>query len=67
MRADQVEASWDSAKRKWLLRIRIGEEVIRRYCDIPKNAEAETIKSVAQKTLQDEGYESEPKELTILP
>jgi hypothetical protein len=66
MRVDQVEASWDSAKNKWLLRIRIGEEVIRRYCDIPKNAEEETLKSFAQKTLQDEGYEPDPKELKIL-
>ena len=66
MQADQVEASWDSAKSKWLLRIRIGEEVIRRYCDAPKNTEEETLKSVAQKTLQDEGYEPDPRELKIL-
>jgi len=38
MRADEVDGSWDPAKNKWLLRIRIGEEVIRRYCDVPKNA-----------------------------
>jgi hypothetical protein len=65
MRADQVEASWDSAKKKWLFRIRIGEEVIRRYCDAPKNAEEETLRSLAQKTLHDEGYEADPKELKI--
>jgi hypothetical protein len=65
MRADEVEASWDSAKKKWLLRIRIGEEVIRRYTDVPKNAEEATLKSVAQKLLQDEGYEPDPKELNI--
>jgi len=65
MRADQVEASWDSAKSKWLLRIRIGEEVIRRYCDIPKNADEETLKAVARKTLLDEGYDPDPEELKI--
>jgi hypothetical protein len=65
MRADQVEASWDPGKNKWLLRIRVGEEVIRRYCNAPKNAEEEVLKSVAQKTLQDEGYEPDPKELKI--
>jgi hypothetical protein len=65
MRADEVEVSWDPAKNKWLLRIRIGEEVIRRYCDVPKNAEEATLKSVAQKTLQDEGYEPDPGELKI--
>jgi hypothetical protein len=65
MRADQVEASWDAGKKKWLFRIRIGEEVVRRYCDAPADAEEETLKSLAQKTLQDEGYEREPAELTI--
>ncbi len=65
MRADQVEVSWDPAKNKWLLRIRIGEEVIRRYCDAPKNAEEETLRSVARKTLQDEGYEPDPNELNV--
>jgi len=43
MRADEVEVSWDPAKNKWLLRIRIGEEVIRRYCDVPKNEEEATL------------------------
>jgi hypothetical protein len=65
MRADQVEASWDSVKKKWLLRIRVGEEVVRRYSDAPKTADEETLKSVAQKILQDEGYEPDPKELNI--
>src|SRR5262249_29057027 len=65
MRADQVEASWDPGKNKWLFRIRIGEEVIRRYCDAPKNAEDATLTSVAQTTLLDEGYDADPKELKI--
>jgi len=65
MRADQVEASWDSAKNKWLLRIRTGEEVIRRHCDAPKNAEEAALKSVAQKTLVDEGYEADPIQWTV--
>jgi hypothetical protein len=65
MRADQVEASWDPGKNKWLLRISVGEEVIRRYCKVAKDAQEEELKSIAQQTLQDEGYEREPKELRI--
>jgi hypothetical protein len=65
MRADQVEASWDQGKRKWLLRICVGEEVIRRYCAAPKDAQEDVLKSLAQQTLQDDGYEPEPKELKI--
>ena len=52
MRADQVEASWEPGKNKWLLRIRVGEEVVRRLCDAPKNAEDETLKAVAQKAFK---------------
>jgi len=66
MRADEVEASWDAARKSWLLRIRIGEEVIRRHCDAARNAEDGILKSLAQKTLQDEGFEPEPGELRIL-
>ena len=53
MRADHVEVSWDAAKSKWLVRIESGEEVIRRHCDAPKNADDQTLRSVAQKTAQD--------------
>ena len=66
MRADQVEASWDPGKKKWLLRICVGEEVVRRYCNAAKDAQEEVLKSIAQQTLKDEGYEPEPKELKIL-
>jgi len=65
MRADQVEASWDTGKNKWLLRIIVGEEVVRRHCDAPKDAQDEALKAIARQTLQDEGYEPEPRELKI--
>ncbi len=59
MRADRVEVSWDAAKSQWLVRIEAGEEVIRRHCNAPKNADEDTLRSAARKTLQDEGYEPE--------
>jgi hypothetical protein len=65
MRADSAEVSWNPAKNKWLLRIRMGEEVIRRHLDTPKDAQEETLKAIVQKTLQDEGYEPDPRELKI--
>jgi len=57
MHADRVELSWDSAKSKWLLRIAAGEEVIRRHCALPKDADDKTLRSVVEKTVADEGYE----------
>ena len=65
MRADRVEVSWDSNKSKWLVRIQSGEEVIRRQCDLPRDADENALRSAAQKTVQDEGYELDSANLTI--
>jgi hypothetical protein len=65
MRADQVELSWDAGKSKWLVRIVNGEEVIRRYCNLPKDANEQTLGAAAQKTVQDEGYEVDPALVSV--
>jgi hypothetical protein len=65
MRADHVEVSWDAAKSQWLIRIEAGEEVIRRHCDAPKNASEQTLRSAAQKTVEDEGYEVDPSQISL--
>ena len=57
MHADRVEVSWDAAKSNWLVRIVTGEEVIRRHCQAPKDADEQTLRSAAKKTVQEEGYE----------
>ena len=65
MRADRVEASWDQDKNKCLVRIQAGEEVIRRYCDSPKDADEQKIRAAAQKTLTDEGYDSNGVQVVV--
>jgi hypothetical protein len=65
MRADSVEVSWDAEKGNWLVRIQAGEEVIRRHCDVPKDADEQTLRSAAQKSAEDEGYESDFTHMTI--
>ena len=65
MRPDHVEVLWDAAKSKWLIRIETGEEVIRRHCDVPKNADDQTLRSAVQKTVEDEGYELDPTSISI--
>lgn len=67
MRADRSELSWDEQKSKWLVRIEVGEEVIRRYCDLPQNADQQTLRNAAQKTLQDEGYDTDAEISIIQP
>jgi hypothetical protein len=65
MRADRAEVSWDSEKSKWLVRISVGEEVIRRYCNLPQNADQEDLRIAAEKTLHDEGYELDTAAITV--
>ena len=65
MRADSVEVSWDSAKSKWVIRIQAGEEVIRRYSNLGKNAEEPALRTAAQETLRDEGYEADSTIINI--
>jgi len=65
MQADRAEVSWDAGKSKWLVRISVGEEVIRRYCDLPQNADPTDLRMAAQKTLHDEGYELDGAAITV--
>lgn len=65
MRADRVEASWDPAKNKWAIRIESGEEVIRRFCDLPKSADEQTLRAAARQTAVDEGYDAELAQISI--
>jgi hypothetical protein len=57
MQADRVEASWDQEKKRWLIRIEVGAEVIRRHCDVPQGADDQAIRAAATKTATDEGYD----------
>jgi hypothetical protein len=65
MHADRVEVSWDAGKSKWLVRIQSGEEVIRRHNSLAKTADEQTLRSAAQKTLADEGYEVDAPQVSI--
>jgi hypothetical protein len=63
MKADRVEVSRDEQKNKWLIRIKVGEEVIRRHCDEAKNAGEAALRSAAVKTAGDEGYTVDPSDV----
>lgn len=65
MRADRTEVSWDTEKSKWMIRISVGEEVIRRYCDLSQTTSETDLRAAAQKTLEDEGYELDGGAITI--
>jgi hypothetical protein len=66
MRADRVEVSWDEAKHKWLVRIEVGSEVLRRHCNHPRNVNQDTLEAAAQQTVTDEGYEIDKTRISIV-
>jgi hypothetical protein len=57
MNADRVEVSWDAGKNKWLVRIEVGGEVIRRHSKQPKGADEQALRADAESTAKDEGYQ----------
>ena len=65
MKADRVEVSRDEHKNKWMVRIQVGEEVIRRYFDNEKNADEATLRDAALRTVLDEGYTVEPSDIVV--
>ena len=65
MRPDQVEVSWESGKSKWLVRIVNGEEVIRRFCNLPKGADEKAVTAAAQQTAREEGYEADASLVSV--
>ena len=65
MRPDRVEVSWETGKSKWLVRIVSGDEVIRRMFDAGKDADEQTLRAAAQKTVQDEGYDADPAVISL--
>ena len=50
----------DEQANKWLIRIKVGDEVISRTCHESKDADEETLREAALKTVEDEGYEIDP-------
>ncbi|HET6175970.1 MAG TPA: hypothetical protein VFE61_03485 [Candidatus Sulfotelmatobacter sp.] len=55
---------WNShgtpSKSSWLVRIETGEEVIRRHCTLPQNADEQTVRTAIEKAVAEEGYELDP-------
>ena len=66
MRPDRVEVSWNTDKHKWLVRIEVGSEVIRRHCDVPREASEEKLRNAAVQTVVNEGYEVDLSHIVVI-
>ncbi len=65
MKADRVEISRDEPGNRWLIRIKVGEEVIRRHSTEPKDASEAALRAAAVQTATDEGYTIDPSDVVI--
>jgi hypothetical protein len=65
MKADHVEVSRDEQNKRWVIRIQVGGEVIRRHCKEPKDADQATLRDAAVKTAIDEGYTVEASDVVF--
>ena len=65
MKADRIEIKRDEQHKNWLIRIWVGDEVIRRHCNEPANADRTILCEAAIKTANDEGYTVDPSDVTF--
>jgi hypothetical protein len=65
MKADRVEVSRDELGKQWLIRIKVGEEVIRRHSHESKDATQDTLRKAAVRVAAEEGYQIEPSDVVF--
>jgi hypothetical protein len=65
IRADSATVNWDSAKKAWQVRLKIGEEVIKRACKVSQDTADERLRSLALETARDEGYELDSAHVVV--
>jgi hypothetical protein len=58
VRAHSAEVFWEPDRKSWIVRITVGEEAIRRaFKNAKRDADDDTLRSLAVTTAHDEGYE----------
>ena len=64
--ADSAQVNWDTDKKRWTVRVKIGEEVIRRPIpSVPHSAADDVLRSAAVETAKADGYEVDPGKVDI--
>ena len=67
IRATKASVDWDPQKKRWHVRLQIGEEVIRRpLSKTAQDSNEEALRSQAVATAKDEGYEVDPSAVAIV-
>jgi hypothetical protein len=67
-KAEKASVSWESEKKEWHIRVKVGQEVIkRRLGEIRREASKETLRAEAVEAVNREGYDIEPAQVEIQP
>ena len=66
MKADRVEVSHDEQNNRWLIRIQVGAEVIRRHCNEAKDVDEATLRRAATQTAADEGHTVDASDIVVV-
>lgn len=67
LRADTAEVDWNPEKKRWQVRVKLGEEVIKRALPkTPHDAAEEELRALAVQTARDDGYDVDPASVGIV-
>jgi hypothetical protein len=67
LRADSAHVNWDTEKKQWTVRVKVGEEVIRRPLPkTPATAADEQLRTLAVEMAKADGYDVDPTHVDIL-
>ncbi|HEX3742529.1 MAG TPA: hypothetical protein VHW09_01305 [Bryobacteraceae bacterium] len=64
--ADSAQVNWDTQKKHWSVRVKVGEEVMRRPIpEVAADASDDVLRSAAVQAAQDDGYQVDPAKVDI--
>jgi hypothetical protein len=66
LRADHASVAWNPNKKRWEVRIQVGEEVMKRPLQgVAAQADEAALKSQAIEIAKDEGYAVDPANVSV--
>ena len=66
VRANGAEVFWEAQKKSWVVRIRVGEEVLRRTCkNTKRDSNDDELRTLAVETAMADGYELAAEQVAV--
>jgi len=66
LEVNQAAVAWDPDKKRWVIRFQVGAEVIKRPgLRTSRDADDESLRSMAVKVAEDDGYQLNPAAVTV--